>query len=94
MQKYRLKQTYEAFRWTGDPAQIKYTICNAYIKFENVSSPDVTMLMEYPYGTFKVKLGDWIIYGSEGMIYSCDPNFFDTVYEEIVDIPPIERNLL
>jgi len=92
--KYRLKQTYEAFRWDGSPAQIEErtwgeeAIRNGHIRFDGLGSPDAVLLMGSKCGNYvyTVNSGDWIIYGGEGDLSSCKPYFFHAIYE-VVDIP-------
>ena len=91
IKKYRSKQIYTAFRWTGDPSQIKAqpwgeeVIRNGHIRFENIGSQDATLLIDSKCGTYTytVNPGDWIIYGSGCDLSSCKPYFFDKIYEEV-----------
>ena len=95
--KYRRKQIYTAFRWTGDPSQIKAqpwedAMSNGYMSLDNAGS----LFIDSECGEMRrVNPGDWILRGNEGDLRACKSDIFGEVYEEVVDIPEpvIERGV-
>jgi len=87
--KYRRKQIYTAFRWTGDPSQIKAqpwedAMSNGYMSLDNAGS----LFIDSECGEMcRVNPGDWILRGNEGDLRACKSDIFGEVYEEVVDIP-------
>ena len=88
IKKYRRKQIYTAFRWTGDPSQIKAqpwedAMSNGYMSLDNTGS----LFVDSECGKMcRVNPGDWILRGNDGEVRLCSPDVFDALYED-VDIP-------
>lgn len=88
MAKYRKKPVViEAFCWTGDEHQTEdpVWICDAMAegraRFENVDTPDVSLMIHTLEGAMRADRGDWIIRGIKGEIYPCKPDIFAATYE-------------
>lgn len=79
----------EAFNWTGGPDQteepewIVEAIRAGTVRFENVGTPDITLMIDTPEGTYRANQGDWIICGVKGEIYPCKPDIFEQTYEAV-----------
>lgn len=77
----------EAFQWTGGPNQPEDPVwaCEAIragsVRFENVGTPDVALLIDTLEGTHRANQGDWIIRGVKGELYPCKPDIFEATYE-------------
>ena len=90
MGKYRKKPVVvEAFRWTGgpdqtkDPVWINKAIKAGVVRFENVGTPDVALLIDTLEGTHRANRGSYIIQGVRGELYPCKPEIFKETYEKI-----------
>lgn len=77
----------EAFQWTGehDKTEGPEWICEAIragsVRFENVGTPQLALLIDTLEGTLRADPGDWIIRGVKGELYPCKPDIFAATYE-------------
>ena len=88
MAKYRKKPVViEAFKWTGCPEQtedhewIMDAIRSGVVWFNNVGTSHITMEIETLGGNLIARIGDYIIKGVNGEIYTCKPDIFRKTYE-------------
>lgn len=88
--KYRkLPVEIDAFKWTGgpdqeeDPEWIIEAIKNGTAWFENEGTPDVKFMIQTLEGIHEASVGDYIICGSNGEIYTCKPEVFVKTYEPV-----------
>lgn len=90
MVKFRKKPVViEAFQWTGgedqteDPTWAIEAIQAGSIRFENVGTPNVVILIDTLEGTMRGNRGDYIIRGVKGEIYPCKPDIFEASYDRV-----------
>lgn len=90
MAKYRKKPVViEAFKWTADIDQTEDPIWaidrikDGTVKFENVGTNDVKMIIKTLEGDMRADRGDFIIKGVNGEIYPCKPDIFEKTYEKV-----------
>ena len=90
MTQYRKKPVViEAFRWTGDIDQTEDPVwcCDAIragtVRFGDVGTEGVHMLIDTLEGTHRANQGDWIIQGVKGELYPCKPDIFALTYEPV-----------
>lgn len=88
MTHYRKKPVViEAFCWTGGPDQTEdpvwcvEAIKAGVVRFENVGTANVSMLIDTLEGTHRANQGDWIIRGIKGELYPCKPDIFAATYD-------------
>lgn len=92
MAKYKKTFMPEAWRWTSghvesEPAWVQ----DAFLKWPNEGGilfepehPDGPRLkVATPEGVMTTKVGDWIIQGPFGEVYSCASHVFAATYEEV-----------
>lgn len=79
----------EAFKWTGGPDQtedpdwIVQAIKSGGVRFEQVGTPLVGMLIDTLDGTMRADIGDYVIRGITGEIYPCKPAIFEASYDPV-----------
>lgn len=90
MAKYRKQPVeVEAFKWTGDiyqnedPTWFVEAVGRGDIKILCSGSPISCMIIKTLEGEVTAKLGDYIIRGAAGEIYSCKPEIFEATYERV-----------
>lgn len=95
MSKFRKKPVViEAFKWTGgpdqteDPEWIDAAIKAKTVRFENVRTKEVCLLIDTLEGTHRANQGDYIIQGVKGELYPCKPDIFEMTYEPVVEQVP------
>ena len=77
----------EAFQWTGDERQTEdpdwacAAIREGLIRFLNLGTPEVALLIDTYEGTMTARQGDWIIRGVKGELYPCKLDIFEATYE-------------
>lgn len=84
-EKYITKPTIvEAVKWTGKNTEDIKTFCNNdSIIFENTETIGVfNLFIKTLEGVMKAKHGDYIIKGTLGEFYPCNPQAFKNKYEE------------
>ena len=86
--KYRTKPVIiDAFNWTGgpdqeeDPEWIVDAIKEGNAWFKKAGSPSVKFYIKTLEGTMEAAVGDYIIQGAQGEIYTCKPEIFRATYE-------------
>jgi hypothetical protein len=88
--KYRKKPVViEAFQWTGgpdreeDPVWACIAIKEGTMYFENMGTPEVSLMIKTSEGVMRASQGDWIIFGIKGELYPCKPDIFEATYEAV-----------
>lgn len=86
--KYRKKPLFiDAFKWTGDreqtedPKWIIDAIEEGKVWFNNIGTPNATMVIKTLEGNHIANRGDYIIKCANGEIYPCKPEIFEMTYE-------------
>ena len=79
----------EAFKWTADeiqtedPLWIIEAIRKGTVRFDNVGTPEVTLLIDTLEGTHRANRGDFIIKGVKDELYPCKSDIFELTYEQM-----------
>jgi hypothetical protein len=73
----------EAMQFTeGSKNQcFNFVTCNHYADFDENGKP--IMIIQTLEGDHKADIGDWIIKGVMGELYSCKPDIFEKSYEPV-----------
>lgn len=69
-----------AHTWKNLPEPIKA----AYEKGDIVFAADATFITTLE-GNMRAEVGDWIICGVKGELYTCKPDIFEATYEPVAD---------
>lgn len=81
----------EAFQWRNEPGDyeimpkwLKDAFVDGNIKVVSIVGPDgVEIRIETLEGAMAGKVGDWIIRGIRGELYSCRADIFEATYEPV-----------
>lgn len=79
----------EAFKWTGGPDQTEdpewacEELRAGTMRFEDIGTSEVTLMIDTLEGTHRANRGDYIIKGVNGELYPCKPDIFEMTYESV-----------
>lgn len=88
MAKYRegdkLVEAFQYFAGEPDPDWLIGLIMEGKVTIHQLSNSPVLFLMVITEeGTFRVDDGGWLVRYDDGSVVPCDPEIFETVYEEV-----------
>lgn len=78
----------EAYHWLGlgsayAPGWLVDALLDGTARQTDPGAPDSTIVISTLEGEMTAQLGDWIIQGVRGEIYSCKPDIFEAIYEPV-----------
>lgn len=78
---YRKKPVeFECWQWNGELSAAREDWVNDAVHYDARCSD---LIVSTNAGDIKLRIGDWIIKGNLGEVYSCTKEIFDHIYEKV-----------